>query len=96
MPGKARRKSQRANSMLVRTDADVVAEVERLAAAARVPRDTLVTHALRHFIRFHALTSHNRVRWVRDPRVTNLFPADPPVTPINPDKPQTDRRRRRG
>lgn len=82
MPGKADTKPQRVASLMVKTDPDLVAEVERLAAAARVSRDTYVTYALRHYLRFHALTERNRVRWVRNRRVTQLFPRqaakDPP------------------
>ena len=75
MVSRARMTHQRLTSIVVKIDADVIMEADRVARAARVSRDEYVAHALRHYNRFHARTKTNHVRWLRDSHVALLFPT---------------------
>ena len=77
MATRARNAQQRVSSFVVKIEAEVMGDVERLARAARIPRDEYVTHALRHYNRFHAMTKHARVRHLNIEPSVVLFPAAP-------------------
>jgi hypothetical protein len=77
----------------LKIEMDVLAEAGRLANAARIPLDTYLTHALRHYNRFHAVTKNHLVRWSNDRRVVAISAFDPARTA--PPLPPVTRTRRR-
>ncbi len=93
MRSRARRSRPRATLLTLKMEPDVVAEAERLAQAAGVTRDVYVSHAVRHYNRFHALTKTNHVRVIGGRRVASLFPVPQPPPSISRQVTRKSRRR---
>ncbi len=75
MATRARNAQQRVGSFVVKIETEVMSDAERLARAARIARDEYITHALRHYNRFHAMTKRARVRHLNIEPSVVLFPV---------------------
>ncbi len=92
MPTRAHRGGQRTASLNVKIDTEVLAESGRLSAAARISLDTYITHAVRHYNRFHALTKNKQVRWARGARLATIVTSAPETAPTQPPASKSRRR----